>query len=67
MGSARGVLVTAAKRIGCPPADYAARIVAGEKWCIGCKTRYHVRADRLEDVLVIATALKRRIATHELN
>ena len=29
--------------------------------------RYHVRADRLEDVLVIAAALKRRIATPELN
>ena len=42
MGSARGVLVTAAKRIGCPPADYAARVVAGEKWCIGCKAWHDI-------------------------
>lgn len=37
MGNARGVLVAAARRLGISSADYAQRVVAGEKWCVGCK------------------------------
>jgi hypothetical protein len=49
MGSARGALLAAARRIGASPADYAHRVVAGEKWCIGCKAWHAIEdfgADR---------------------
>jgi hypothetical protein len=37
-GTYRGVLKTAARRIGVDPDEYMRRIEAGEKWCCGCKT-----------------------------
>lgn len=49
MGSARGALVVAARRVGASPADYAQRLVAGEKWCIGCRAWHDIEcfgADR---------------------
>lgn len=42
MGSAAGVMKTAARRVGLPLADYEARIAAGEKWCTGCKAWHPV-------------------------
>jgi len=44
MGSARGSLVIAARRVGATPADYAQRVVAGEKWCIGCRAWHDIEA-----------------------
>lgn len=41
-GSARGALATAAGRVGASPTDYAHRIVAGEKWCVGCKDWHQI-------------------------
>jgi hypothetical protein len=48
-GTPRGVLVTAALRVGERPADYAQRLIADEKWCIGCKAWHDIEqfgADR---------------------
>mgnify|MGYP001614587906 CR=1 FL=1 len=37
MGSARGCMTTAARRINVELAEYVHRVVSDEKWCIGCK------------------------------
>jgi len=44
MGNARGVLVTAACRVGASPADYCARMVANEKWCRLCRAWHDIDA-----------------------
>lgn len=44
MGSARGVLVTAARRLGIAPADYCARMLADEKWCRLCRAWHDIEA-----------------------
>lgn len=33
-----------ARRIGCTPAEFAARKAAGEKWCFGCRD-WHDRGE----------------------
>ena len=48
-GTPRGALMTAALRVGERPADYAQRLIADEKWCIGCKAWHDIEqfgADR---------------------
>lgn len=42
MGSAAGARKVAAARIGVPLAEYDARVMRGEKWCMACK-RWHLR------------------------
>lgn len=36
-GNQVSVLVTAAQRLRMEPRDYAARLLAGERWCWGCR------------------------------
>ena len=48
MGSRHGVLEVAAQRIGLSAADYTARVIIDEKWCVGCK-RWHLIDDFGQD------------------
>ena len=43
-GTQISALVTAAKRLGCDPKEYATRLLDGERWCWGCRLWHPERA-----------------------